>query len=384
MADAVSAPPSIESLATPLLLVGDDGRIRYANAGCAAWLGLSARRLQAMHVTQLAGRPVPLAALVERARGHGQPLCARRQQLSGAGGERFADVWASAGDAPVTDDGHGEPGQGAADVCLEFHPIEEFPGEDPATLLPAALSAALRGLAHEVRNPLAGLKGAAQLLARRAQDPESRRYIEVIDAECARLLALVERLLDPALPATVEPVNVHALLERVRMLAEAEAGWAIRIERDYDPSLPDLHGDPARLTQALLNLVRNALQADATEVRLRTRAEHTVAIGEVVHRLAIRIEVADSGRGVPDELNERIFLPLVSGRAEGSGLGLPLAQQIAREHGGSLGFRSRPGHTVFALLLPVREPAADAGGPDAEADASAAPAAPPLAETGDG
>jgi two-component system nitrogen regulation sensor histidine kinase GlnL len=219
------------------------------------------------------------------------------------------------------------------------------------------------------------------------QDAESRRYIEVIDAECARLLALVERLLDPALPAVVEPVNVHALLERVRMLAEAEAGWAIRIERDYDPSLPDLHGDPARLTQALLNLVRNALQAGAAEVRLRTRAEHNVPIGEIVHRLAIRIEVADSGRGVPDELNERIFLPLVSGHAEGSGLGLPLAQQIAREHGGSVGFRSRPGHTVFTLLLPVREPApAEQAGPGAAAGTDAAhvhaPVAAPAPEPG--
>src|SRR5690606_4178746 len=138
-------------------------------------------------------------------------------------------VWASAADAPAG--GDASPHGGG--VLLEFHPTEEFPGEDPATLLPAALSAALRGLAHEVRNPLAGLKGAAQLLARRAQDAESHRYIDVIDAECARLLVLVERLLDPALPAVVEAVNVHALLERVRMLAEAEAGWAIRIERDY-------------------------------------------------------------------------------------------------------------------------------------------------------
>lgn len=346
MLPTCAAPPAADALATPLLVVDGGDRVCFVNPACAAWLGWSSRRLLGLPVAQLQAQPLDFVALAARTRQGGRSMCARRQQVGGSGGERFADVWAS---TAVADE-----------VCFEFHPIEEFPGEDPARLLPAALSAALRGLAHEIRNPLAGLKGAAQLLGRRIDDPDLRRYIEVIDAEGARLLALVERLLDPARPAVLEPVNVHALLERVRMLAEAEAGWAIRIERDYDPSLPDLAGDPERLTQALLNLVRNALQAGAAEVRLRTRAEHNVTIGEHAHRLALRIEIADNGRGVPEALSERIFLPLVSGRAEGTGLGLALAQQIAREHGGSLGFRSRPGHTVFTLLLPVRSSSAEA------------------------
>ena len=344
-----SAAPAAHALSTPLLLVDGGDRVCFANPACAAWLGFSQRRLAGLPAAELPAQPVPLPELAARARAAAGVVCARRQQVAGAT-LRFADVWASRPEAP------------AGAVLFEFHPTDEFPGEDPATLLPAALSAALRGLAHEVRNPLAGLKGAAQLLARRVEDPELRRYVEVIEAEGARLLALVQRLLDPGAPAVEEPVNVHALLERVRTLAEAEAGWAVRIERDYDPSLPELRGDPARLTQALLNLVRNALQADAAEVRLRTRAEHAVVIGEQSHRLALRIEVEDSGRGVPEALAERIFLPLVSGRAEGTGLGLSLAQQVAREHGGSLGFRSRPGHTVFALLLPVRGVAEDGDG----------------------
>jgi two-component system, NtrC family, nitrogen regulation sensor histidine kinase GlnL len=147
--------------------------------------------------------------------------------------------------------------------------------------------------------------------------------------------------------------NVHAVLERVRLLAEAEAGWAVRIVRDYDPSLPEITADADRLTQAVLNLVRNALQADASEVRLRTRAESGVVIGDTIHRLVLRIEIVDDGCGVPESLAEQIFLPLVSGRAEGTGLGLALAQQVAREHGGSLSYRSRRGHTVFTLLLPA-------------------------------
>ena len=339
------AAPAADALATPLLVVDAADRVVFANAACSAWLGLGARRLRGLEAAALSAQPIGLPVLAGRARSTGTAVCARRQQLAGASA-RFADVWASA---------HGSEGA----VQFEFHPTDEFPGDDPATLLPAALSAALRGLAHEVRNPLAGLKGAAQLLARRIEDAELRRYVDVIEAEGARLLALVDRLLAPGQPPAPEPVNVHALLERVRTLAEAEAGWAVRIERDYDPSLPLLHGDPARLTQALLNLVRNALEADAAEVRLRTRAEHGVVIGEAAHRLALRVEVEDSGRGVPEALAERIFLPLVSGRAEGTGLGLALAQQVAREHGGSLGFRSRPGHTVFTLLLPLPDPDED-------------------------
>ena len=244
---------------------------------------------------------------------------------------------------------------GNGGVRLEAHPADEFPGEDPATALPAALSAALKGLAHEIRNPLAGMKGAAQLLARRVEGDEAQDLVALIGSEVDRLADLVDRLLNPAPPRPFAPTNIHAVLERVHRLAEAEAGWAVKLVRDFDPSLPEFPGDADRLAQALWNLVRNALESGASQVWLRTRAEHHPLIGDRAHRLAVRVEIADDGRGVPDDLAERIFLPLVSGRAEGSGLGLSLAQQVAREHGGSLGYRSRPGHTVFTLLLPVAE-----------------------------
>ena len=239
------------------------------------------------------------------------------------------------------------------------HPVDEFPGEDPALALPGALAAALKGLAHELRNPLAGVKGAAQLLARRADarvdNDEERELIGLIGAEVDRLAALLDRLMSPAPPRPHAPLNIHAVLERVLRLAESDAGWAVRLARDYDPSLPDLAGDEDRLTQATWNLVRNAIEAGAANVTLRTRAEHGVRIGDAAHALVLRLEIVDDGRGVPEALAEQVFLPLVSGRAEGSGLGLALAQQVAREHRGSLAYRSRPGHTVFTLLLPLAE-----------------------------
>jgi two-component system, NtrC family, nitrogen regulation sensor histidine kinase GlnL len=329
-----------DSLLTPCLWLDAAGRILAVNPAAASWLGGTPRRLQGQDLSVFLPQAAALLAQLGREE---RLLRARHLGFAALNGEaRFGDLWLSPPDAE---------GQ----ILAEIHPGEEFHGIDPVTALPAALHAALKGLAHEVKNPLAGLKGAAQLLSRRNADPDAQRFITVILDECQRLENLLDRLLDPAAPRTHQAINVHEALERVRTLAEAEAGWSTRIERDYDPSLPLIQGDLDRLAQALLNLVRNALQAGATEVHLRTRAERNVLIAETPHRIAIRIDIADNGRGVPEDLTERIFLPLVSGRAEGSGLGLSLAQQITREHRGSLAYRSRPGHTVFTLLLPVED-----------------------------
>lgn len=331
--------PDLDRLTTPLAWTDAGGRIEGTNQAFAHWLGVSARRLPDQ----------PLAALEQGgdllrralASSEGAPVRLRRIALSYLGGEtRFADAWLSRADT--------------GGWLFEAHPVDEFPGEDPALALPSALSAALRGLAHELRNPLAGLKGAAQLLARRhREDPESQELTSLVQAEVGRLVALVDGLLSPQPAQPHAPLNIHAVLERVLRLAESDAGWAVRLVRDYDPSLPDLEGDADRLTQAVWNLVRNAIEAGASNVQLRTRAEHGVRIGDSVHALVLRLEVVDDGRGVPEDLTDRLFLPLVSGRAEGSGLGLALAQQVGREHRGSLAYRSRAGHTVFTLLLPL-------------------------------
>jgi len=336
--------PSVDALVTPLAWADGEARLVGCNTAFARWLGDSARRLDALPLSALDAERDRLAPLIARLDAVAEPVRVRRCRLCAPGGaERFADL-------VLVRDGDG--------LRVEAYPAEEFPGADPASTLPAAMHAALKGLAHEIRNPLAGLKGAAQLLARRAaarSDTDERELVAVIGEEVERLAALLERLVDPSPPRAFEPVNIHAVLERVRVLADADAGWAVKIDRDYDPSLPSIHGDADRLVQALWNLLRNALESGASTVVLRTRAEHGVLIGEIAHRLVLRVEIADNGRGVPEDLAERIFLPLVSGRAEGSGLGLPLAQQIAREHGGALSYRSRVGHTVFTLMIPVPE-----------------------------
>ena len=347
---SASPPPDLDALATPLAWAGTDGAMVGCNAAFARWLGVASRRLVGVPLVALEFEGEALARSLESG-AQQEPVRLRRLPLAFPGtAARFADVWLGALDT--------------GGWLLEAHPVAEFPGEDPAQALPGALSAALKGLAHELRNPLAGLKGAAQLVARRADvrldNDEERELIALIGAEVDRLAALVDRLLTPAPARPFEPLNIHAVLERVLRLVEHDAGWAVRMARDYDPSLPELAGDADRLTQALWNLARNAIEAGAANVTLRTRAEHGVRIGDEAHALVLRLEIVDDGRGVPEELAEQIFLPLVSGRAEGSGLGLALAQQVAREHRGSLAYRSRPGHTVFTLLLPLEE-VVDAG-----------------------
>lgn len=211
----------------------------------------------------------------------------------------------------------------------------------------------VRQLAHEIRNPLAGLRGAAQLLARDEADPARRELADIVRDEADRLARLVDQLLGPGGDASMQAGNIHEPVERCRALLAAEAGAGTAVGRDYDPSLPPVRFDADRLSQALLNLGRNALQAGAGTVVLRTRAARNVTCAGRRHRLAVAVEVADDGAGVPAELVDSLFFPLVTGRDDGSGLGLAIAQQIADLHGGRIEFDSRPGDTVFRLLLPV-------------------------------
>jgi two-component system, NtrC family, nitrogen regulation sensor histidine kinase GlnL len=215
----------------------------------------------------------------------------------------------------------------------------------------------IRNLAHEIKNPLGGIRGAAQLLERELGDAELREFTQVIVKETDRLQSLMNRLLTPSRLPRVEMLNVHEVTERVRTLLLAEFPDGLTVRRDYDTSLPDLEGDKEQLIQAILNVARNAAQATrgAGEIRLNTRIARQVTIARMRYRHAVAVSIEDDGPGVPAELADRIFHPLVSGREGGTGLGLSLAQSFVSQHHGLIEFESVPGSTRFTILLPVRE-----------------------------
>ena len=249
---------------------------------------------------------------------------------------------------------------GEARLVLEFRELEQqlkIAREAKIAEQQEANRELIRNLAHEIKNPLGGIRGAAQLLERELADPEQREFTQVIVKETDRLQELMNRLLTPSRLPRVERLNIHEVAERVRTLLLAEFPGGLSVRRDYDTSLPDLIGDKEQLIQAILNVARNAAQAleGHGEIRLETRIARQVTIARNRYRHAIAISVEDDGPGVPPDLGERIFNPLVSGREGGTGLGLPLAQSYVSQHQGLIEFDSVPGRTRFTILLPVRE-----------------------------
>jgi two-component system, NtrC family, nitrogen regulation sensor histidine kinase GlnL len=347
--DAVLA-RALEALQTPVMLLDATLAVSYVNPAAEVALATSVRQLRGSPVAQWFESDELVPALRLALRDH-QPILQRHLRVRTHDARTFeTDCWAT-------------PTAGrAAALVIEF--ASGGAGlEGPDDSLEAQRQygqVVLRGLAHEIKNPLGGLRGAAQLLERELADPALREYTHVIIGEADRLRRLVDRMLAPAAtPLARTRLNVHEVLERVRRLVESEVDGLVAIETDYDPSLPELLGDREQLMQVLLNLVRNAVQA-LTEtgqmdgrIVLRTRARHRVVIGARRHRLALCVEVVDNGPGVPAAMRVQIFLPLVTGRAGGTGLGLSVAHALVAQHGGSIECESEPGHTVFTVLLPV-------------------------------
>ena len=218
----------------------------------------------------------------------------------------------------------------------------------------------VRGIAHEVKNPLGGLRGAAQLLERELPNPALGEYTQIIIAEADRLQKLVDSMLGPNKLPFLQPANLHHLVERVRHLVLAESGAELVILRDYDPSIPELTVDKDRIIQALLNILRNAANAleeiEDGRITLQTRILHNFTIGQHCHRLTAQIGILDNGPGIPKKIVDKIFYPMVTASKSGIGLGLSIAQSLIQQHGGLVECSSRPGETLFTVLLPLDKP----------------------------
>ena len=351
---AASGPPRFQSfdlLATLVAVVRTDGSVVFANAALEDALGISRRTIEGSQLPECFTEPQIL-----------------QNALEGASSNEFAalryDAWlrrVNHEPLPVhvvvaqTD----QPGE----AIVELLPLEQQAKQEREERLMDQAQAnkeLIRNLAHEIKNPLGGIRGAAQLLQMEI-DKDLSEYTQVIIHEADRLQTLVDRLLAPhRRPHLVGDVNIHEVCERVRLLVLAEFPKGLQLTRDYDTSIPDFRGDREQLIQAVLNITHNAAQALAermaagdAQITFKTRIARQVTFGKQRYRLALELHVVDNGPGVPDSIKDRIFYPLVSGREGGSGLGLTLAQTFVQQHHGLIECESVPGRTDFKLLIPL-------------------------------
>lgn len=337
----------LDHLSQAVLVLDQRLAVSYINPAGEMLLGVSARQVRGQPIVDLLHLDPRLATSLAKARDGGHPFTEREVEVA------LRPSLVLTVDLSVTPFGDASRD---TTLLLELQHLDRhlrISREEHLLAQQSATRALIRGLAHEVKNPLGGLRGAAQLLERRLDQAELREYTQVIIGEADRLQVLVDRMLGPAqLPRHVE-LNIHEVLERVRQLVEAEANRPI--DADYDPSIPPLVGDRDQLIQALLNIVRNAVQAAGADghVAVRTRCHRQFTIGQQRYRLVIGIDVVDDGPGIPAEMVENIFYPMVSGREGGTGLGLSIAQELIHRHGGLIECSSRPGETLFRILLPL-------------------------------
>ncbi len=337
----------LDLLATSVILADEELRLVYANPAAEDLFAFSLRSVVNKPLEQLFVDPAEFIASLDEVLQHNWSYTSRNLTLTRQG---QASLSLNCLVTPVE--------KSIARVLVEFRLIDQqlkFAREERQLDQQQATRELIRNLAHEIRNPLGGLRGSAQLLEHELERPELREYTQVIIQEADRLQALMDRLLTPHRPPQLAPVNIHEVLERVSSLVLAEFPRSIRIQRSYDTSLPDIHGDREQLIQAVLNIARNAAQAlqEKGQIEFRTRAARQVTLAKRRFKLALELQVIDNGPGIPEELRERIFYPLVSGRAGGSGLGLTLSQTFVQQHHGTIQCDSRPGRTCFTIMLPL-------------------------------
>ena len=343
---------AFDLLPTLVAVVDDEGVVLFANASLENAIGLSWRSIEGTRLLSYFVESGTLQHAFQGVRGNQFAALRYDAQLRPQSGDPLA-VHAIVAQT-----------ERAGEIIVELLPLEQQVRQEREGRLADQTKAnkeLFRNLAHEIKNPLGGIRGAAQLLEMEIVDRSLHEYTQVIIHESDRLQLLVDRLLAPHRHRQVlGDVNIHEVCERVRSLVLAEFPRGLKVVRDYDTSLPDLRGDREQLIQAVLNVVHNAAQAlteriaqgDA-QITLRTRVLRQVTFGRRRYRLALELHVIDNGPGVPDDIHDRIFYPLVSGRDGGSGLGLTLAQTFVQQHHGLIACDSQPGQTDFKLLIPL-------------------------------
>ncbi len=350
----------LDNLKTGVLLLDSDLRLLYLNMEAESLLDISDSKANQLHIGDVLLNAADDVAEMRNALENNVSFTKRAAELTIKPGKTLlADYTIN----PVADNGN-------IQAIVEITSLEHshrITQEESLQTAHHTTRELVRGLAHEIKNPLGGIRGAAQLLAQEIDGADLQDYTNVIIEEADRLHNLVDRLVGSRKPLELGNTNVHEVLERVRSLVEADsASENLTVTTDYDPSIPTIQGDSDQLIQAMLNLVRNAQQslvgADTRngEIILRTRITRNATIGSRFHRLAVKVEIVDNGPGIPTDMLGTIFYPMISGRADGSGLGLPISHGIINQHQGLIECQSKPGSTVFSVVLPFTYVADDA------------------------
>ncbi len=347
----------LENLATSVLLLDGSRQVIYMNPSAEALFEMSSTQTENNKISKVFLNFEVLELAIDNAIKNNSPFREHEFKITTIRQQSFAVTCAV---MPI--DMHN------AKILLEFQQMDQqlrIAKEERMLIQQQANSELLRNLAHEIRNPLGGLRGAAQLLEHELINQDLREYTQVIINEADRLQGLMDRLLVPHRAPQYEATNIHEVLERVRSLLLAESPNNINVQRDYDISLPNFTGDKEKLIQAVLNIARNAAQAllssntPEAKITLRTRAERQVTLNKKRYLVAIKLEITDNGPGVPANMIDKIFYPLVTGREGegGAGLGLALAQTFVTQHHGMIDCKSQPGSTCFTIRLPVESTA---------------------------
>jgi two-component system nitrogen regulation sensor histidine kinase GlnL len=342
----------VEGLSGGVMMFNKALKLDYVNPAGEMLFEISAKRMLGQTPEQIFLNNDSLVIAMRKAFHSGRPFTEREISLTLPGTRTMV---ADCSVTPLID----QPTANA--LLVELNPTERVlrisREENQFTQL-TAIRALIRGLAHEVKNPLGGLRGAAQLLERELPDDSLKEYTNIIIGEADRLRNLVNRMLGPNSVPQRLPLNIHEVIEHVRQLIEVEVSDSIVLKKDYDPSIPDLYADRDQLIQAILNIIRNAVQAvgEGGTVTLRTRALRQFTIGHIRHKLVCQVDIIDTGPGIPEDKVAGIFFPMVSHRPEGTGLGLSIAQTLIQQHDGIIMCESHPGNTVFTVLLPVDNP----------------------------
>jgi two-component system nitrogen regulation sensor histidine kinase GlnL len=340
----------LDNMNSALILFSDDLRIKYINQAGENLLKTSLQHCENESIEKVFAEDGAVPEGLSKAQLTGQPFSKRKTTLQTKHAEGITV------DYTVT------PLPNGSDLLMEIQALDralKISKEEMLITSQEASRKLIRGLAHEIKNPLGGLRGAAQLLERELPSRELSDYTDIIIKEADRLRNLVDQMLGPNNALNMQPLNIHETLEHIRKLLLAETQFNFNIRFDYDPSIPDIYADKEQLVQALLNITRNAIQVmteantDNAQLTIRTRIQRQFTIGQDFHRLMLRIDIEDNGPGISPELRENLFFPMVTGREGGTGLGLSISQTIISQHKGLIKFDSEYGKTIFSIFLPL-------------------------------